>query len=158
MIGREFIASLYHDSYSLIKQQVEGIGHRESLYQPVFGGNCVNWILGHIIVSRCNFMMMLGVPSLWDMTRCRRFIPGSAPITAESDALPFATLCADFDATQEQLLAALDRASDGALRQISGKKTIVEHLVFYNAHEANHAGQLEILCRMIKNGKIDFGV
>ncbi|MGD8457353.1 MAG: DinB family protein [Anaerolineales bacterium] len=151
MISPQLFQTLYQDSYALVKQNIEGIDHQDSLYQPPYGGNCANWILGHIIVARCNFMMMLDVPSIWDMDRCRLFIPGSPPITSTDGAIPFETLCADLEKTQEQLLQALDWVSDEKLSGMNGEKTIGGHLAFYNAHEAYHAGQLEIVRQIIAN-------
>ena len=139
----------------LIKQRIEGIEHPESIYQPPFGGNCANWILGHIIVARCNFLMMLSIPSIWDMAQCRRYIPGSDPITGANGAVSFETLCVDLDNTQEQLLAALDQVSREKLQEFSGEKTIEEHLAFYSSHEAYHAGQLEILRQMLNSRSAD---
>lgn len=149
MITQKMLKILYTDTYSLVTQQLEGIKHQESMYQPPHGGNCMNWILGHIIVARCNFLMMLDFPSIWDMARCRRFIPGSDPITAGNDTILFETMVEDLDKTQEQLLAALDQVSSYKLQEFSDEKTIGEHLAFYNTHEAYHAGQLEILRQVI---------
>jgi hypothetical protein len=157
MISQQLLKTLYEDSYAHVKQQIEGIKHQESIYQPPFGGNCVNWILGHIIVARCNFMMMLEIPSIWDMAQCRLYIPGSIPITGENDAILFETLCVDFDNTQEQLLMALDQVLKEKLQETSGEKTIGEHLAFYNSHEAYHAGQLELLRQMLDNRNHDMG-
>jgi len=151
MISQQMLKALYQDSYALVKQQTEGIKHQESIYQPPYDGNCINWILGHIIVARCNFMMMLDIPSIWDMAQCRQFIPGSDPITNEHDAILFETMRGDFDNTQEHLLIALDRVKREKLQEINGEKTIGEHLAFYNSHEAYHAGQLEILRQVLKN-------
>ncbi len=154
MIGQLLLQNLYRDSYALVRQQIEGIGHQESLYQPPYGGNCVNWILGHIVVARCNFMMLLDVPSIWEMAQCRRYIPGSDPVTAESGATPFETLCGDLGRTQEQLLSALGRVSDEKLQETSGDRSIGAHLAFYNSHEAYHAGQLELLRQMLETGTL----
>jgi len=152
MISLQILKTLYEDSYALITQHIDGINHSESLYQPPYGGNCANWILGHIITARCNFMVMLDIPSIWNMAQCRQFIPGSDPITRVNDAILFETMCGDFNSTQEQLLNTLNLVSREKLHKINGDKTIGEHLVFYNAHEAYHAGQLDIL-RQILNSK-----
>jgi len=151
MISQPLLKNLYEESYALVKQQIEGVEHQDSIYQPAYGGNCLNWILGHIIVARCNFMMLLDIPSIWDMAQCLRYIPGSEPITGVKDAILFETLCVDFDKTQEQLLMALDQVSREKLQETSGEKTIGEHLALYNSHEAYHAGQLELLRQILDN-------
>ena len=152
MIQPQFLKIQFADSYAAVKKYMEDLSHSESIWQPPFGGNCVNWIMGHLVVSRCNFLMLLDVPSIWTMERCRRFIPGSDPVTGEEGAVPFESLLADFDRTQEQLVKALELVSEGALSQMKDEMTVAESLVFYHAHESHHAGQLEVLGVLIKFG------
>ena len=129
MIQPQFLSDQFVDSHSAIKLYTMGITHDESVWQPPFGGNSVNWIMGHLVVSRCNFLMLLELPSIWTMDQCLRFVPGSAPVTGDADSVPFQTLLADFDRTQ-----------------IKSGRTIAESLAYYLAHESHHAGYLEILC------------
>jgi len=89
MIQPKFLKELFVDSHSAVKIYTMGITHDESVWQPPFGGNSVNWIMGHLVVSRCNFLMLLNVPSIWNMDQCMRFIPGSSPVTGEADSVPF---------------------------------------------------------------------
>ncbi len=149
MIDSQLLCALFTDTYASVKRQIEGLSHPESVYQPPFGGNCANWIVGHLVVARCNFMMLLDVPSIWSMDQCRRFIPGSSPVTGADDAVPFQTLVADLERIQEQLLAALGDVAAQKLDVISGDKSVGAHLAFYHAHEAYHAGQLEFLRQML---------
>lgn len=79
------------------------------------------------------------------------FIPGSAPVTGDKDAISFDTLLIDLDLTQEQLLLGLDRASSKDLGRIKDDQTIGEHLVIYQTHESYHLGQLETLCQSKKH-------
>jgi hypothetical protein len=151
MISPQMLKSLYQESYIIVKKQIEGLQHLDSIYQPPFGGNCINWIVGHIIVARCNFLMMLDLPSIWNMNQCRRYIPGSNPITNANDAILFEILLDDFDHTQEQLMKILGQVTKEKLQEISGEKTIGENMAFYNSHEAYHAGQLEILRKILDN-------
>jgi hypothetical protein len=150
VIHPQFLREIFTDSYSAIKHHTKRISHSESIWQPPFGGNSINWIMGHLVVSRCNFLMLLDVPSVWSMDQCLRFIPGSSPVTGEVDSVPFESLISAYDRTQEQLVSALDQVSDEVLRQIKGDRTVAESLVFYQSHEAEHAGQLELLCRLAK--------
>ena len=149
MVRPRFIEELYIDSYELIKQHTVGISHTASLWQPPSGDNCINWLLGHLIVSRCNFLMLLNAPSIWSMEQCRRFMPGSRPVTGQVDSVPLASLLADLDRTQEQLREALGRITAEELGVINGERTVVESLVYYQAHEAAHAGQIEILSHLL---------
>ncbi|MGB3715930.1 MAG: DinB family protein [Candidatus Promineifilaceae bacterium] len=150
MIHPQFLEEVFADSYSAIQHHTKEIRHTESVWQPPFGGNSINWIMGHLVVSRCNFLMLLDVPSIWSMDQCLRFIPGSSPVTEEVDSVPFDSLISAFDQTQEQLMSALEHVSDEVLGQVKGERTVAESLVYYQSHEAEHTGQLELLCRLAR--------
>ena len=49
----------------LIKCHTEGLTHDDSLLQPPFRTNCLNWVLGHIISRRNSAMELLGQASYW---------------------------------------------------------------------------------------------
>ncbi|MFN2187630.1 MAG: DinB family protein [Candidatus Promineifilaceae bacterium] len=142
----QFIRDQYVESYQNIKSFTAGINHKDSVWQPPFGGNSVNWIMGHLVVSRCNFLMLLDVPSVWPMDQCLRYIPGSKPVSGENGCVPFDEVLSAFDRTQEQLVTALDSATPKELAEIKDDRTVAESLVYYLSHESQHAGQLEILC------------
>ncbi|MCP4542844.1 MAG: DinB family protein [Chloroflexi bacterium] len=149
MVEPRFLQALFTDTHDAIKQQIDRITHSDSVRQPPFDGNCINWILGHIVVARCNFLMMLDVPSIWGMTKCRRYIPGSAPVTGIDDATPFDSLLADLDRTQDQLVTALSRVSAKDLDTVKDDQSIGEHLISYHAHESYHLGQFELLRQLL---------
>ena len=149
MIEPQFLKTLFVDTHNAIKRQLEAVTHDDSVRQPPFDGNCINWILGHVVVARCNFLMMLDVPSIWAMDKCRRYIPGSAPVTDADDGVPFDSLLADLERTQDQLVTALSRVSAEELRAIKDDQTIGEHLISYHAHESYHLGQLELLRQLV---------
>ena len=48
----------------LIERHVEGLSHEESVLQPPFPANCLNWVLGHIISRRNSALELLGVESI----------------------------------------------------------------------------------------------
>ena len=146
MISPKFILDQFAASFANVQIYTQKMSHHDSIWQPPFGGNSVNWVMGHLVVSRCNFLMLLDVPSIWTMDQCRRFIPGSKPVTGDADAVPFNQLMADFARTQELLVEALNRVTDEELAEVKGEMTVAESLVYYLAHESQHVGQLEILC------------
>ena len=149
MISSKLLMTLFTDSHANIKQLTDGLTDVDSVYQPLFGGNCINWIVGHIVVARCNFLMYLDVPSIWDMNRCRKYIPGAPPILSAEDAVSFESLLTDLDKTQTLLLSVLDKISIEDLQKIIEDKTIGEHLAFYLNHESYHTGQLQVLRKML---------
>ena len=151
MLHSQFISELYCDTYGQVKSATTGIDHSHSLLEIAPGINCLNWIVGHIVVARCNFLMFLDVPSIWGLEQIRRFVPGSTPGLDLDDALPFAQLLADLDRSQEQLTTALVLATPATLTATIQDKSIAEHLAFYAAHEAFHTGQIELIRRLLDN-------
>ncbi len=107
MVRSRFLQEMFTASYSSIKEYSKDVTHTESIWQPPFGGNSINWIMGHLVVSRCNFLMLLDVPSIWSMDQCLRFIPGSVPVTEDANSVPYDTLLIDFGQTQVQLIRGL---------------------------------------------------
>jgi len=145
MIAPALLCSSFLESYTKIKEHTQQITHAESVQSPVLGSNCMHWIVGHIVVARCNFLMLLDTPSIWNWSTCELFIPGSTPTAATANHIRFTTLLADLDRTQNQLLAALAQATASDLNVEKDGRTVGEQLATYAAHEAYHAGQLEIL-------------
>ena len=151
MIRPQFLSEQYSDTYNQVKNVTAGISQSESLLEIGPGVNCLNWLVGHIVVARCNFLTFLDVPSIWGMDEIRRYIPGSTPIMNDEDATPFAQLLADFDRSQEQLTTALAQVVPADLTSVRQDKSIAEHLAYYAAHEAQHTGQIELICRLLEN-------
>ena len=46
------LAKMYEFSYGAVNRNVEGVTEEESLVKPQLAGNCLNWVLGHIVVYR----------------------------------------------------------------------------------------------------------
>ena len=145
MIAPAILHSLFVESYTKLKDITKDVTHDDSVQSPLPGTNCMHWIVGHIVVARCNFLMLFDTPSIWDWPTCELFIPGSAPTPAAADHISFAALLADLDRTQDQLLTALAIATRADLETVREGQTIGEKLATYAAHESYHAGQLEIL-------------
>lgn len=133
----------------VIERQAEGLSHEDSLRQPPFRGNCLNWVLGHVAVYRGQVITALGGEDPWPETLRRRYARESAPIGGE-DAAP---------RRLEELLEDLKRskeAIDGLLRALPAEAldtvfdtekgtTLAARLSFLAWHEAYHVGQTEQL-------------
>ncbi|MDP9368193.1 MAG: DinB family protein [Chloroflexota bacterium] len=132
------------ETYTMVKGQTEGLTHPDSLRVPTFGGNCANWVLGHIVVTRMNVLSLLGEQPTWTCAESQRYIPGSRPTTG-SEGLEVERLIEDLHRTQEHLLPALAQLTPEVLASPAGEKTLGVELHRYALHEAFHAGQLELL-------------
>jgi uncharacterized damage-inducible protein DinB len=160
MITPEQLANAYALNLNIIKWQTADLSHEDSLLQPPFRGNCLNWLLGHIIVSRHRLLKLLGQPPLLDSTALAQYETDSEPITAErAGLLPLEQLLAILEQTQDQLSAALQAITDDELArpiEVNGRpSTIGQRLFGLYFHETYHTGQTELLRQLAgKNDKI----
>jgi hypothetical protein len=134
---------------SVILRETAGLTHEDTLRQPPFGGNCLNWVLGHIVTGRDDILRLLGQSPLWtqdDYDRCKR---GSVPITRPDQALPLERLLRDLAITHERILASLRDMADEQLSVPSGDGvTVGQNLAILLWHEGYHSGQLDLLRRL----------
>ncbi len=91
---------------------------------------------------------LLDAPNTWDLAALARYIPES-PVGDAPGAWPFPDLLQDLERSQHQLNAILTAIMPETLQSVIDQRTIGAHLLFYHAHEAYHAGQLEIICQLL---------
>lgn len=134
----------------IINKQAEGLSHEDSLLQLPFRGNCMNWVLGHILSSREGALRSLDDAGLLDDAYQTRYRRGSEPVDPEShDILPLESLLAKLNQSEERIVDSLSKISADALaRSVPvGEEShpLGERLAFLHWHETYHTGQLEIL-------------
>ena len=127
---------------------VEGVSHDESLIQPGGGGNCLNWVAGHVVANRNHILELLGESPIWDEPASAEYKRGSAPIGNDAKARPFDSIVTDFTRAQERIQAGLARLHDADLAAPRGKQTLGEALHFLHFHETYHIGQTALLRRL----------
>ena len=150
MISQKMILTMYDYSFYLVGEGLEGINHQDSLLTPPGGGNPANWILGHIITSRCNVLAALKIDPPWDFNSCKPYIPDSEPPAPGDDVEDFETMKTDLEKTQELLLKAFQNLSNEELEEKTGENSLGEDLAGYAIHEAYHAGELSEIKRLLK--------
>lgn len=147
--GAETLMRSFALTHHIIRLQTDGLSHQDSLLQPPFRGNCLNWVLGHILVGRNTALQLLGEPPFWGEDEVSRYGTGSAPITNEERALPLGRLLGELDRSQERLTAALGRMQpEGLAAEIEfrqSKRPLGQALAGLHWHETYHTGQLELL-------------
>lgn len=145
----EVISSTYGSNHWLITYLIDGISHDESLLQPHFEANCINWIVGHIIRGRSTALHLLTAEPVFNDALIERFKTGSLPVSGPDDAIPFEELVDKLNLSQERITAALANISPEALAAEKetdrGVKPVGEHLAGLAWHETYHTGQLEPL-------------
>ena len=157
MLGRMF--ALAHGAAHI---NLKDVTDEDALSQPRPGGNCIQWVLAHIVATRDQIGRMIGSEPVLPETLRQRFSRPAAPIVDRTDARLLADWIADFDRSQERLGAAIAALPDERLHAtFDGSKlpgrptTLAEALAFFHFHESYHIGQLGLLRRLAgKEGAI----
>lgn len=147
-MNKEMIHGLYETNHWVLTHQTDGLTHEDSLLQLPFRGNCLNWIVGHLLVSRERALSLLGIKGTWTDEEIARYKFDSEPITSPDDPaiLPFERLLADFERTQEQLADGFAEISEQQLAEVDDNgRSVAERLLFIAWHEGYHLGQTEYL-------------
>lgn len=144
MLIEDFAATVF-----VIKAQTKGLSHTDSLLVPSFRGNCLNWVVGHIIKGRNEALQRLGAEPVWDQATIDMYATGSDLEFARANARKLELLLEDLDETQARLETALKNASEEQLEAILqiGQRTVTvrSRLSGLHWHETYHVGQLELL-------------
>lgn len=146
------ITQLRYTSYALAIN-VADMSHEDSLVQPQPAGNCLNWIVGHLVASRNGILAMLGKEPTWDHEMAPRYARSTDPIDeAVEGVIPLDELVAAFDAAQREIVDGLKAISSEQLEELVPwfgedvpKAVALAGLVF---HEAYHVGQTGLLRRI----------
>jgi uncharacterized damage-inducible protein DinB len=142
-------------NHQVLKANTEGLTQEDSLIQPQPGGNCLNWVLGHVVATRNGMLRLVGREPIWDKAKSDLYKRGSAPTTDAAKAVPLADMLSDLDASQEALVAALGATSADQLAAKapfsptnSENETLGTAFGLFIFHEAYHAGQVGLLRRL----------
>jgi hypothetical protein len=137
----------------VVEQNIASITHNDSLVQPQDDGNCLNWVLGHMVRTRIMQTQLLGITSPYELEKYAEY--DTTPIKNGDHALSWESLVEQFRALQEPINEGLSRLTD---EQMAAKapfsptqnpeETIGSLLAGISYHEAYHAGQLGILRRV----------
>jgi uncharacterized damage-inducible protein DinB len=131
-----------------VSLNLEAVSQEDSVIQPPPGGNCINWVVGHILASRNPVHRLLGLPPAWADDEAARYDRGSAPVTDASQAVDLETMTGLLEASQEALAGAMGAMADEDLGRTAGDKPLGVQLAFLSFHESYHAGQLGVLRRL----------
>lgn len=143
----------------IINRQTEGISNEESVIQPPVRGNCMNWILGHILNDRNLVLSLLGEEPVFDKAEADRYQRESDPVTTLENGLPFDKLLAKFELSQKRIVSGLRKITEERLAEIDEVGTLKEEvgalISFIHWHETYHTGQFELLRQLAgKNDKV----
>jgi len=150
MITPKDLAGALARNLGMVKDQTQGLTHADSLLQPPFRGNCLNWVLGHVAGTRNQMLQNLGQPPILSAAQAKRYGYGSEPVCADGeDIITLEKLLALLEQSQQTIDAALGCITPAELskevKSFLGTTTLGQFLFFLYWHETYHVGQTELL-------------
>ena len=147
MITAEEISAMLAQNVKVIERQTEGLTHADSMLQLPFRGNCLNWVLGHIIVSRDYMLSLANAEPLWDEARSAIYGARSEAMGADAESVDMGEILADLRRSQEHLSAAMAALDEEQLNaQVENlDMSLRARLAFMAWHDSYHTGQTEYL-------------
>ena len=151
MKTQQSIAHQFGLVYRMIEVNVEGMTAEQSLAQPAPGGNCANWIVGHLTNIQNNVMRLVGEAPVWESQQLAH--AGWETITGQGQAIPWETMRDRLLASRDRCLAAISRLSDQQMADqvphpFEGTTSRAELLSLLAFHQSYHSGQLAIARRI----------
>lgn len=151
-----------HMTHQVVRLNVDGVSQEESLIQPAGGGNCLNWVVGHLVAIYDLVLPMLGQEPVGEKGELKRYDRGSPPLRDPTEALELGELMTMWDEASRRFDAGLAGLPTEVLdrpapQSPSGNpdetvRTLLSTILF---HQAYHAGQAGLLRRMAgKEGAI----
>jgi hypothetical protein len=141
-------------SHQVVRLNADGLSHEDSLIQPRPGGNCLNWVVGHLLAIYHHVLPLLGQEPVMPKEVLKRYDRGSPPIRNAAEAIEFSELLAAWDECSRRVdlgLAGLDAevlaAPAPASPRNNPNETVGSLLSTISWHQAYHCGQTGILRR-----------
>lgn len=146
-------------SQYLLTRSLDGLDQADSLRSPEAGGNCINWVLGHLLSTRDAFLKRLGQEAVLGAEAGERYRQGASAIAADEAVTDIESLRSVLDASHQAMVAGLDAMDPARLADPEPNSplnnpdetlgSLLAALVF---HEIYHTGQIGILRRVIGKG------
>jgi hypothetical protein len=142
-------------AHGVVRRNVEGLTQDDSLNQPQPGGNCLNWVVGHLLCTYDSVLPMLGQEPVLGESALNRYKRGSAELDDAGEALPLSELLAAWDEAAKRMEAGLGTLTVERMEEPAPfsptnnpKETVRSLLATVTFHQAYHAGQTGLLRRM----------
>ncbi len=147
-MDKETLRKLYQLNHYTVKSNTDGVSQQDSLLQPEPAGNYMNWVLGHITVTRNSILELLGQPPVLK-DDANRYARGSEALKADNNPEPFDKILSAFHRSQEMIDSALAKLDNSDLnRTVADDETLGHKLALFHFHEAYHCGQVGLLRRL----------
>jgi hypothetical protein len=143
------LISLFSHNHEVIHEQLKDISQADSMLQLPFRGNCMNWVIGHILSIRDESLILLKLPGLLTDPENKIYGYGSEPLVESARASDLFDLLARLDESLKQITLQLEKLTqvelESEVKIWRGPLPLWEALSLMQWHEAYHTGQLEFL-------------
>jgi len=148
--------------HGVVRMNTDGLTHEESLIQPEPGGNCLNWVVGHLVNTYEMLLPQLGGEPVLDEGALARYARGSDPLTDPAQAWELDDLLEAWDESSKRVNRALRQLTEEDLARpapkiagVEGEETLRSLLSVALFHQGYHAGQTGLHRRLAgKEGAI----
>src|SRR5215212_2711129 len=93
--------------HQVVRLNADGVTHEESLLQPHSGGNCLNWVVGHLVATYESILPALGQKPVMKEGVLKRYARGTPPLRDSAEALEIRELLTAWDEAAERFDAGL---------------------------------------------------
>ncbi|MCB2199229.1 DinB family protein [bacterium] len=150
MIKGERLAWMYETTYRTFKLNMRSISDEESRQRPEPAGNSINWLVGHLLLTR---VMMLSFTPFEEKKLgegLEIYNRGADAAYSPDELMSLDELKERFATTQEKLQEWMHGLKEEELKvQVREDNTLEERLLFLNFHESYHVGQIGLLRRLV---------
>jgi len=156
MLNEPFALGYGITQYSLAAN-LEGLTHDDSLKSPEEGGNCINWVVGHVLIGRNILFRQLGGDAFLTEEEAMPYQRGAASLKVGDPCIDLARLMTGLEETSAVLMERIKALDDEGLgRSLDPsafpvqveKPTLGALLSLLMFHESYHSGQVGILRRL----------
>lgn len=156
MLGEvEVLRHSVRTTQKVMEMNVDGISQAESLVAPQPAGNCLNWIVGHLLCVYNDVLPLVGQQPVMPKESLKRYGRGTPPLKDASEALPLhelVTKCEEAARRLETGLGSLTPEQLDSPAPFSPTKnpneTVRSLLATVAFHQAYHVGQTGVLRRI----------
>ena len=142
--------------HRVLRANTAGLSQQDSLIQPQPGGNCLNWVVGHLLLTYDDLVLpMLGETSVLGKEALRHYGRGTPELHDPAEALPLADLLTAWDEASKRVDAGLARLAPERLDEPAPTsprnnpdETVRSLLTIVMFHQAYHTGQTGLLRRL----------
>ena len=145
-MNTDLLLTQYQASHRVLHRNLDGIHHEESLKAPKDGGNCLNWVLGHLVSTRNLVLDLLGQRPVMSPEEAQAYRQeGGDP----ARFLKLEDLKLALDRSQEAINTGFQKLSSEAANTPAYGSTVGGMLAVLSFHEAYHGGQVGIIRRAL---------